>query len=149
MYENLKNLIDRTMILNQGNEGEVNPEWIDDAEQKLGFNLPPSYRWWLLKYGSGFLDNSPIYTLAPPEFRDSADSDLLYADKINKQNGLTSFGRLYFYEPDGDQRYFFDMTRKDENQDNPVMVEDLAEQDIYEYGGNFSDFLRREIELRS
>lgn len=148
MYEDLKKLIDENHVLNQGDAGDVDVAWIVEAEEKLGYKLPPSYRWWLEEYGSGFLDGFPIYTLAPPEFREDADSDLLYADRINKKNGVPTDGRLYFFAPDGDQRFFFDMNSLDRNSDNPVMIEDLAEQEIRQYGGNFSDFLKREILLR-
>ena len=148
MYENLKIVIDESSVLQQGNEGDVDESWIVEAERKLGFLLPPSYRWWLINYGSGFLDGQPIYTIAPPEFRDSADSDIVTANDTNKRNGLTSDGRLYFFEPDGDERFFFDMQKKDKDGDNPVMVEDLSEQEIKDYGGNFADFLENEINMR-
>ncbi|MCH7296933.1 SMI1/KNR4 family protein [Acinetobacter higginsii] len=148
MYEYLKKLIEESNILHQGSKGDVEVTWIDEAENKLGYKLPLTYRWWLLEYGSGFLDGFPIYTLAPPDFRMNADADLLYADKINRLNGMTKSGRLYFYEPDGDQRFFFDMDEKVGDLDNPVMVEDIVEQEIKEYGGNFLFFLEKEIRLR-
>ena len=149
MYEDLKEIIDNTSVLQQGGVGDVDEQWIIEAEAKLGLPFPPSYRWWLTNYGSGFLDGQPIYTLAPPEFRDTADNNIMTANETNRNNGLTEDGRLYFFEPDGDERFFFDMLTHDNDGDNPVMVEDLAEQEIREYGGNFAYFLRNEIEMRN
>ena len=149
MFEDLMELIGKTKKLRQGVEGEVILPWVEDVEKALGYKLPSSYRWWLLKYGSGFLGGDPIYTIAPPEFRDIADSDILHSHLLNTRNGMTAPDRLYFYEPDGDERFFFDMGRSLGDGDNPVMVEDLSQNEIREYGGTFADFLKKEINMSS
>lgn len=149
MYEELKRVIDNSSVLQQGSVGDVVEEWVLAAEKELGLQFPPSYRWWLLNYGYGFLDGSPLYTIAPPDFKENADSDIVTVNENHKKNKMTQPGRLYFYEPDGDERFFFDMGNKLSNGDYAVMIDDLISQDVISYGGDFSIFLKNEIKNRS
>ena len=152
MYAELHRALASAPGFCNGGPGVVEEAWIVAAEQALGHPLPPSYRWWLENCGCGGFDGYPIYTLAPPEFRADADSDIVTMAAINLRNGLSAPGRLYFFEPEGDERYFFDLARRDGEGDHPVVVEDLAEGELRDYvgvGGNhFAGFLLRELQVR-
>ena len=135
MYADLRRALANAPDFCDGGPGVVEEAWIVAAEQALGHPLPSSYRWWLAHCGCGGFDGSPLYTLAPPEFCADADSDIVTMAAINLRNGLGAPGRLYFFEPDGDERYFFDLTRRDADGDHPVVVEDLTEGELRDYDG--------------
>lgn len=145
----LQKLIDDSDVLNQGRPGLVKAEWIVAAEKRLAKKLPSSYKWWLINYGCGWIDEYPIYTLAPPEFSENADSDIVTANLTHRKNGVADQSRLYFYEPDGDERYFLDASREPIDGEYPIMIESLAEGTTTEYATNFASFLQKAIELRT
>jgi hypothetical protein len=147
--EELQKLIDASNVLNQGHPGIVEEEWITDAEKRLGGKLPSSYKWWLIHYGCGWIDGYPIYTIAPPEFREAADSDIVTANLAHRKNGIAHPNHIYFYEPDGDERYFFDASEESESAELPVMIENLAEGTLAEYAKDFASFLQETIKLRT
>jgi antitoxin YobK len=145
MFDSLRALIERADFFQAGSAGEVEPSWIDAAEEELGYPLPPSYCWWLENYGTGQLDGHPICTLAPPEFRDDADSDLIYTFRTNSTNGIGGANKLFFWEPNGDERFFFDTSKPDASGEFPVYVEDLVQGEDRQYAKTFAEFLEQEI----
>lgn len=144
----LQKIIDGSSVLNQGQPELVKEEWIIDAEKRLDKKLPASYKWWLLNYGCGWIDGYPIYTIAPPEFSEIADSDIATANLTHRKNGIADPSRIYFYEPDGDERYFLDASQESPSEEYPVMLESLAEGTTTEYATDFAAFLKKIIELR-
>ncbi|ASA22499.1 SMI1/KNR4 family protein [Paenibacillus donghaensis] len=94
MYRSLQEKLEHTAVLKWHRGHGVKEEWITAAEQELGYSLPESYKWWLREYGNARLDGAEILTLAPPEFREYADSDLLYNDRLDRQNSWFPEGRL-------------------------------------------------------
>lgn len=145
----LQKLIDDSDVLNQGRPGLVKAEWIVAAEKRLAKKLPSSYKWWLINYGCGWVDGYPIYTLAPPKFSENADSDIVTANLTHRKNGIADQNRLYFYEPDGDERYFLDASQEPVDGEYPIMIESLAEGTTTEYAMSFASFLKKVIELRT
>lgn len=70
MYNRLMEKLEQTTAIKWFSGRGVEKNWIKEAEEELGFTLPPSYCWWLRNYGNAFLDGSYILTLTSPEFRD-------------------------------------------------------------------------------
>ncbi|MDM5230842.1 SMI1/KNR4 family protein [Lysinibacillus pakistanensis] len=113
----------------------VEENWINEAEEELGFTLPPSYCWWLRNYGNAFLDDSYIQTLTSSEFRDISDEDWC------KQHPH----RLALFVPDSGELYYFDTSSKDSDGEFKIMCYDLMNGIIYEYAPTFADFLEKLI----
>lgn len=145
----LRKRIDSSSVLNQGRAGLVKAEWIADAEKKLAKRLPSSYKWWLLSCGCGWIDGYPICTIAPPDFSETADSDIVTANLTHRKDGIADQNRLYFYEPDGDERYFLDVSQEPVGEEYPVMLESLTEGATTECATDFASFLAKIIELRA
>ncbi|WMT40973.1 SMI1/KNR4 family protein [Paenibacillus sp. D2_2] len=51
MYERLAEKLKTTSALKWFPGHGAEESWIAEAEEELGFRLPPSYRWWLIHYG--------------------------------------------------------------------------------------------------
>ncbi|MGW0432665.1 hypothetical protein ACWDV4_08980 [Micromonospora sp. NPDC003197] len=85
----LRELIEGSPILSTYPGRGVPEEWICEVETVVG-PLPPSYRWWLVEYGSGTLGGAGIATIAPPNLRVHADDDLTAPGRLTD-------GRLCFY----------------------------------------------------
>jgi antitoxin YobK len=147
--ESLRTRLKTAPSIRVGKPGDVDPAWIIEAERELGLPLPPSYRWWLVHIGWAFLGSDPIYTLAPPEFRDEADSDLLYAWRLSRQRGIEYAQRLYFHEPNGDESFYFDLSRCGADGEYPVMIDDLVAGECRDYAENFARFFEMEIRSRT
>ncbi len=43
-------------------------DWIEKAEQKLGFELPRSYKWFLKTYAGGEIGTEEIYSIYGADF---------------------------------------------------------------------------------
>ncbi|WP_280174996.1 SMI1/KNR4 family protein [Paenibacillus uliginis] len=67
----------------------VEEDWIVEAEAELGYSLPPSYRWWVKKYGNALLEGTEILKLAPRDLREYVDADILYIHRLPRH--LQSF----------------------------------------------------------
>lgn len=148
MYNRLMEKLEQTTAIKWFSGRGVEKNWIKEAEEELGFTLPPSYCWWLRNYGNAFLDGSYILTLTSPEFRDISDNDLLYIHRLNvadedwcKQHPH----RLELFVPDSDDLYYFDTSSKDSDGEFKIMCYDLMNGIIYEYAPTFADFLEKLI----
>ncbi|KPN95971.1 SMI1/KNR4 family protein [Lysinibacillus sp. ZYM-1] len=146
MYERLAAKLAHTTSIKWYPRHGVKDNWIIDAEAELGFQLPPSYCWWLKNYGNARLNGGNILTLCQPEYRDIDDSDILYIHRLNlaDEDWYRAYpNRLDLFVPDSDELYFFDLSAKDEHREFPVMCYDLMNDMIYQYAPTFSDFLER------
>lgn len=152
MYERLAQKLESTTALKWYPGHGVDEDWIVEAEAELGFSLPPSYRWWLKNYGSAMLSGTEILTLAPPDMREYADTDILYIHRLNQadEEWRKQYPhRLDLFVPDEDELYYFDTSTKDDQGEFPVMRYDLMNDLIEEYAPTFADFLERLIDERS
>src|SRR5262245_47005781 len=73
---------------------------IADAEMHLGMPFPPSYRWWLAKYGAGYLGGYELQGLFPESIADR-DLDLpLVGDIVDRarQNAVALLYPLHLLE---------------------------------------------------
>ncbi|EAZ86766.1 SMI1/KNR4 family protein [Lysinibacillus fusiformis] len=146
MYENLVKKLAHTTSIKWHPRCNVKDSWITDAEIELGFQLPPSYCWWLMNYGKARLNGGNILTVSQPEYRDIDDSDILYIHRLNlaDEDWYKKYpNRLDLFVSDADELYFFDLSAKDEDGEFPVMCYDLMNDMIYEYATTFSVFLER------
>ncbi|MEK5433607.1 SMI1/KNR4 family protein [Lysinibacillus sp. FSL R7-0073] len=146
MYENIVKKLAHTTSIKWHPGCNVKDSWITEAELELGFQLPPSYCWWLMNYGNARLIGGNILTVSQPEYRDIDDSDILYIHRLNlaDEDWYRKYpNRLDLFVPDADELYFFDLSAKDEDGEFPVMCYDLMNNMIYEYAPTFSDFLER------
>ncbi len=125
-------------------DGHATPdEWIERAQTDLGFDFPPSYAWWLRTYGNGFVDCAEILSLAPPEFRGDADSDIVTAHALDRRGGLTPTDRLYVLRPSLDEAFYFDLNVRSPSGELAVWREDRLGSRPERFADDFADFLRR------
>ncbi|OUS76243.1 hypothetical protein B1748_13350 [Paenibacillus sp. MY03] len=152
MYERLAEKLKTTSALKWFPGRGAEESWIVEVEEELGFRLPPSYRWWLAHYGNARLNGGEILTIAPPEYRDEYDGDLLYIHRLNKaEEWLVSRfpHRLDVFVPDSDELYYFDTSARDAQGEFPIMCYDLMNDLIDTYASTFAEFLERLIDERS
>lgn len=148
MYTSLIDKLKHTEAIRWFPNHKVQESWITEVEQELGFALPPFYRWWLLNYGQAMLSGTEILTVAPPEDREYADSDILYiyrlADEQAKQEG-----KLELFIPDEDEYYYFDTRTADERGEYKVMRLDYFNGEPEVYADSFAEFLEKLIDQRT
>ncbi|MFK0524599.1 SMI1/KNR4 family protein [Paenibacillus illinoisensis] len=148
MYTSLIEKLKHTEAIRWFPNHQVQESWIIEVEQELGFALPPSYRWWLLNYGQAMLSGTEILTVAPPEDREYADTDILYiyrlADEQAKQEG-----KLELFIPDEDEYYYFDTRTADDRGEYKVMRLDYFNGEPEVYADSFAEFLEKLIDQRT
>ncbi|MDA3804489.1 SMI1/KNR4 family protein [Clavibacter sp. CT19] len=120
----------------------VDPAWVAAAEEAIGFPLPESYKWWLTEFGDTSIAGQDMLTLAPPEFRDDADQDLIYVRKLDLRNGVTPVDRLHFFVPSPEESFAFDLAGYDRGE-YPVIREDALGGGDHVYAGTFAEFMER------
>lgn len=67
---------DRTDVGEYG--AGVSDEWCARAEEAIGLTLPPSYRWWLQKYGRGSILGDEIFGIHEKDFDKVLGGDVVY-----------------------------------------------------------------------
>jgi len=152
MYERLVEKLNQTTAIRWFAGHGAEESWIPEVEEELGFRLPPSYRWWVLHYGSAHLSGTDILSVADPEHREYDHTDILYIHRLNQadEEWKAKFpGRVDLFVPDSDELYFFDTTTVDEKGEFPVMCYDLMNGIIDIYAPTFADFLEQLIDERS
>lgn len=128
-----------------GNKGFVQKEWIDYTEKKLGFPLPESYKWWVQEFEYFKVHYEYIKTIAPPEFRDEADSDILYSYIRDVENGLPQNELTILEADEGDYLYYFLIESGLEGNEYRVCCRDYISEDNDFYADNFLKFLEMKI----
>ena len=84
----IEKLIQKSKNIAAAGRSDIEPAWIAQAQRRLGFALPTSYKQMLLRYASISAAGTELKTIAPPEFADSADADICYTYEANLKNGL-------------------------------------------------------------
>ncbi|MED4553574.1 hypothetical protein P9305_12635 [Lysinibacillus capsici] len=54
-----------------------------EVEAELGFELPPSYCWWLKNYDNGQLNDGSILSIGQPAYRAINDHGILSIHRLN------------------------------------------------------------------
>ena len=92
----IEKLIQKSKNITAAGRSDIEPAWIAQAQRRLGFALPASYKQMLLRYASVSAAGTELKTIAPPEFADSADEGICYTYEINLKNGLFAADELVF-----------------------------------------------------
>lgn len=62
-----------------GSEADrVGDDWVKKAEERLGFALPESYKWFLRTYAGGEVGSEEIYSIYGVEFESVNGGDVVY-----------------------------------------------------------------------
>ena len=102
----IEELIQKSKNITAAGRSDIEPTWIAQAQRRLGFALPVSYKQILLRYASVSAAGTELKTIAPPEFEDSADADICYTYEINLKNGLFAADELVFLQLEDEEYYF-------------------------------------------
>lgn len=102
----IEKLIQKSKNITTSGRSDIKPAWIAQAQRRLGFALPASYKQMLLRYASVSAAGTELKTIAPPEFADSADADICYTYEINLKNGLFAADELVFLQLEDEEYYF-------------------------------------------
>ena len=125
-------------------------EIIADAEKHLGMQFPPSYRWWLAKYGGGYLGGHEFQGLFPQPIADR-DPDLpLIGDIVDRaqQNTVAPLYPSHLLELlsyEGDEVYFFDTRRRSNDGEWPVVCICAGSSEPEDVARSFAEFLPRHL----
>ena len=102
----IEKLIQKSKNITAAGRSDIEPAWIAQAQRRLGFALPASYKQMLLRYASVSAAGTELKTIAPPEFAGSADADICYTYEINLKNGLFAADELVFLQLEDEEYYF-------------------------------------------
>ena len=102
----IEKLIQKSKNITAARRSDIEPAWIAQAQRRLDFALPASYKQMLLRYASVSAAGTELKTIAPPEFADSADADICYTYEINLKNGLFAADELVFLQLEDEEYYF-------------------------------------------
>ena len=102
----IEKLIQKSKNITAAGRSDIKPAWIAQAQRRLGFALPASYKQILLRYASISAAGTELKTIAPPEFAEDADADICYTYEINLKNGLFAADELVFLQLE-DKEYYF------------------------------------------
>ena len=102
----IEKLIQKSKNITATGRSDIEPAWIAQAQRRLGFALPASYKQMLLIYASVSAAGTELKTIAPPEFAGSADANICYTYEINLKNGLFAADELVFLQLEDEEYYF-------------------------------------------
>ena len=102
----IEKLIQKSKNIAAAGRSDIEPAWIAQAQRRLGFALPASYKQMLLRYASVSAAGTELKTIAPPEFADDADVDICYTYEVNLKNGLFAADELVFLQLEDEEYYF-------------------------------------------
>ena len=140
-YEEIKKLIAETDDVDFADFGNgVSEEWIRKAEERLGFKLPTTYKWWLKNYGGGEIYGEEIFSIYEEDFDAVVGGDVVYMYELNKKDSNYPQNILVISECD-DEVFYFDLTSK--VKDNEYPIYSLSSKDIYAI--DFLEFLKKRI----
>ena len=107
--EILKALIQQSPHVEFGEYGKgCSENWIIEAENYLGYELPDSYKWWLKNFGGGEVGfGNEIYSIYGMAFETVLGGDIVSNAISNKKNlDLEPSDKLYLYEGGHHEAYF-------------------------------------------
>jgi len=101
-------------------------EIVADAERHLRLKFPPSYRWWLLHYGAGYLNGCELQGLYPQKVAERDPHRALSGDIIDLAHRNASSAHcpthlLEFLSYEKDQAYFFDTEQSSPSGEWPIV----------------------------
>jgi len=142
-YDEVERLIDSSPLVHFGNAADVvADEWLDRAEKQLGVPFPPSYKWWLKKYGGGDIGGEEIYSVYGLDFENVVGGDIVFMNTDRK----LPMHRMAISDTGVDEEFYFDTSSRDADGEYRVVVFEHPDSEIV-YADNFLEFLRRRIEF--
>lgn len=117
----------------------ISEEWIQKAEERLGFPLPPTYKWWLKNYGGGEIYGEEIYSIYEQDFDTVVGGDIVYMYELNVKNNNYDNTKVVICEAHDDV-FYFDLTAK---KNDEYLIFSLNKNECY--ANNFIDFLKKRI----
>ncbi|MBO2946231.1 SMI1/KNR4 family protein [Paenibacillus sp. F411] len=118
----------------------ISEEWIIKAEERLGFRLPDSYKWWLRNYGGGEIYGEEIFSIYEQDFDTVVGGDVVYNYELNMKNKNYSKEKVVICEANDDVFYFDLSKRKDENE---LAIYSLN--DNKKYANDFIEILKKRM----
>jgi hypothetical protein len=144
-FENFELFLEKNSSkIKYGEKNIIKDEWIEYVENNLSFKLPNSYKWFLKKYEFLEIGYENIKIIAPPEFQEDADIDILYTYKNNLENRILSSDKISIMEND-DEIYYFLIENGIENNEYKIHLIDHISQSESFYANNFIDFITLKI----
>lgn len=119
----------------------VSDEWILKAENRLGVQLPPSYKYWLKNFGGGEINGDEIYSIYEIDFDKVVGGDIVYINELNRKNNITSINQLVIQENDQGEFYYFNLNEMKDNGEYPV----YCFPGNLKYADDFYRFLEKKI----
>lgn len=123
---------------------------IADAERHLGVSFPPTYRWWLRRYGGGYLGGCALQGLfpVPIEARDPdypPVGDVVETARLNSESGELPEHLLEILSYDGDEVYYLDTSRSGADGEYPIICRYAGDPEPQDVAPDFLTFLEREL----
>lgn len=140
MIDELKKKIASTDGVDFGPFGEgISDEWITNAEERLHFIFPESYKWWLKNYMGGEIYGEEIFSIYGLDFDSVVGGDVVYINELNREEGFSNSEQLVICEGEDGMFYF----QKQESLTNELAVFRDGEY----YASNFIEFLLKRINV--
>lgn len=141
-YDEIRKLITETEnIVEFANFGDgVSEEWINKAEERLGFELPNSYKWWLRNYGGGEIYGEEIYSIYEQDFDTVVGGDIVHMHEINGKSKNYPDDAVVICESNDDV-FYFDLSLKNDENEYPI----FSLNDKKRYADDFIEFLKKRI----
>ncbi len=121
----------------------VGDEWVKKAEQKLGFNLPNSYKWFIKTYAGGEIGTEEIYSLYGMDFEVVNGGDIVYQHVEGLKNNLIGEKELVVSETDFGEVFVFDCSNFIDGE-CPIYLR-AASGSYVNYAADFFEFLYKRI----
>ena len=119
----------------------VSEKWIMEAENRLGFSLPHSYKWWLRHYGGGEIYGEEIFSIYEQDFDMAVGGDIVYNYELNTKRKNYSEDKVLICETNDDV-FYFDLSKGDDKGELPIYS---LNNDGEKYANDFIDFLKKRI----
>ncbi|NKK97340.1 SMI1/KNR4 family protein [Rhizobium leguminosarum bv. viciae] len=131
-------------IVKFGSETDaVSYDWIQKAENRLGFPLSTSYKWFIKKYGGGEIGGEEIYSIYGIDFDAVNGGDIVYQYIVGQKNGLLEKNKVAVSETDYGEVFFFYYV-SNSAEECPVYLRLPSGEEIM-YSSNFFEFLYKRI----
>ncbi|MCM2131783.1 SMI1/KNR4 family protein [Larsenimonas rhizosphaerae] len=122
---------------------QVGDDWIKKAEQRLGLELPRSYKWFLKTYAGGEIGAEEIYSIYGVDFEGVNGGDIVYQHIVGIKNNSVDSKRLVISETDMGEVFFLDYSRFKDGE-CPVNLR-LPSGESVNYASDFYEFLYKRI----
>lgn len=118
----------------------ISEEWIIKAEERLGFRLPDSYKWWLRNYGGGEIYGEEIFSIYEQDFDTVVGGDIVYNYELNRKNKNFSNDKVVICEAN-DNVFYFDLSKRKDENELPI----YSLNDNKKYADDFIEFLKKKM----